>query len=68
MFFEPLWLFYRNGIGEGIERFRGRRGSIGPEGSAGRALALAILKRTKADAVVGEDLADGGEAGEAGED
>ena len=56
LFFEPLWLFYRNGIGEGIERFRGRRISIGPEGSAGRALALAILKRTKADAVVGEVL------------
>jgi TRAP-type uncharacterized transport system substrate-binding protein len=56
LFFEPLWLFYRNGIGEGIERFRGRRISIGPEGSAGRALALAILKRTKVDAVVGEVL------------
>lgn len=56
LFFEPLWLFYRNGIGEGVERFRGRRISIGPEGSAGRALALAILKRTKVDAVVGEVL------------
>ena len=54
LFFEPLWLFYRSGIGEGLERYRGRRISIGPEGSGGRALALEILKRTKVDAVVGE--------------
>jgi TRAP-type uncharacterized transport system substrate-binding protein len=57
LFFEPLWLFYRSGIGEGIERYRGRRISIGPEGSGGRALALEILKRTKVDAVVGQLLA-----------
>ncbi len=56
LYFEPLWLFYRSGIGEGIERYRGRRISIGPEGSGGRALALEILKRTKVDAVVGELL------------
>ena len=56
LFFEPLWLFYRSGIGEGLERYRGRRISIGPEGSGGRALALEILKRTKVDAVVGEVL------------
>lgn len=56
VFFEPLWLFYRSGIGDGIERYRGRRISIGPEGSGGRALALEILKRTKVDAVVGELL------------
>jgi TRAP-type uncharacterized transport system substrate-binding protein len=56
MFFEPLWLFYRKGIGDGIERFRGRRISIGPEGSGGRALAIEIMKRTKVDAVVGELL------------
>lgn len=57
IYFEPLWLFYRSGIGDGIERFRGRRVSIGPEGSGGRALALEILKRTRVDAVVGELLA-----------
>ena len=57
MFFEPLWLFYRSGIGDGIERYRGRRISIGPEGSGGRALAIEILKRTKVDAIVGELLA-----------
>ena len=56
LFFEPLWLFYRSGIGEGLERYRGRRISIGPEGSGGRALALEIMKRTKVDAVVGEVL------------
>ena len=56
LFFEPLWLFYRSGIGDGIERYRGRRISIGLEGSGGRALALEILKRTKVDAVVGELL------------
>jgi hypothetical protein len=39
-----------------MERYRGRRISIGPEGSGGRALALEILKRTKVDAVVGELL------------
>ena len=55
--FEPLWLFHRTGIGEGIDRFRGRRISIGPEGSGGRALAIEILKRTKVDGIVGELLA-----------
>jgi len=57
LYFEPLWLFFRSGIGDGIERYRGRRISIGPEGSGGRALALEILKRTRVDAVVGELLA-----------
>ena len=56
IFFEPLWLFYRSEIGHDIQAFRGRRVSIGPEGSAGRALALEILKRTKIDAVVGKLL------------
>jgi len=56
MFFEPLWVFYRSGIGRNIEAFRGRRVSIGPEGSGGRALALEILKRNKIDGVVGELL------------
>ena len=56
VFFEPLWLFYRSGIGRGIESFRGRRVSIGPEGSGGRAFALEILKQTKVDTIVGELL------------
>jgi len=56
IFFEPLWLFYRSEIGEGIERFRGRRISIGPEGSGGRALALKILEQIKIDPLVGNVL------------
>ncbi len=39
-----------------MRHYRGRRVSIGPEGSGGRALALEILKRTKVDGVVGELL------------
>jgi TRAP-type uncharacterized transport system substrate-binding protein len=42
VFYEPLWLFYRSEIGEGIQALRGRRISIGPEGSGTRALALEL--------------------------
>jgi TRAP-type uncharacterized transport system substrate-binding protein len=49
IFYEPLWLFRRSEIGEGIQALRGRRLSIGPEGSGGRALALQIIERTKLD-------------------
>lgn len=52
IFYEPLWLFRRTGAGgPGV---KGRRISIGPEGSGGRGLALQILSRTKLDSVVGE--------------
>jgi TRAP-type uncharacterized transport system substrate-binding protein len=54
IFYEPLWRFRRAEIGSGVEGLRGRRLSIGPEGSGGRALALQILSRTKIDSVVGE--------------
>ncbi len=54
MFYEPLWLFHRTEIGEGVQALRGRRLSIGPEGSGGRALALQIIERTKIDSIVGE--------------
>jgi TRAP-type uncharacterized transport system substrate-binding protein len=57
VFYEPLWLFYRGEIGEGIQALRGRRLSIGPEGSGGRALALELVKRTKIDSIVRELLA-----------
>jgi TRAP-type uncharacterized transport system substrate-binding protein len=57
VFYEPLWLFYRSEIGGGIQALRGRRLSIGPEGSGGRALALELVKRTKIDSIVGELLA-----------
>jgi TRAP-type uncharacterized transport system substrate-binding protein len=54
IFYEPLWLFYRGEIGGGFQALRGRRLSIGPEGSGGRALALELVKRTKIDSIIGE--------------
>jgi TRAP-type uncharacterized transport system substrate-binding protein len=54
IFYEPLWLFRRAEIGEGAQGLRGRRLSIGPEGSGGRALALQIISRTKLDSIMGE--------------
>jgi TRAP transporter TAXI family solute receptor len=54
IFYEPMWLFRRAEIGTGPLRLRGRRVSIGPEGSGGRALALQIMSRTKIDTIVGE--------------
>lgn len=54
VFYEPLWLFRRTEVGAGAQGLRGRRISIGPEGSGGRALALQILSRTKVDRIVGE--------------
>ena len=59
LFYEPLWFFYRGEIGEGVgmPAMRGRRISIGSEGSGTRALALELVKRTKIDSIVGELLA-----------
>ena len=57
IFYEPLWLFYRSEIGNNLQALRGRRVSIGPEGSGGRVLALDVAKRTKIDSIVGEILA-----------
>jgi TRAP-type uncharacterized transport system substrate-binding protein len=54
VFYEPVWFFRRTEIGEGIQALRGRRLSIGPEGSGGRALALEIVKRFKIDSIIGE--------------
>ena len=54
IFYEPLWLFRRGEIGEGAQGLRGRRLSIGPEGSGGRALALQIISRTKLNSIIGE--------------
>jgi TRAP-type uncharacterized transport system substrate-binding protein len=46
MFYEPLWLFHRSEIrGNLLEELRGRKISIGPEGSGTRALSLELLKR-----------------------
>jgi TRAP-type uncharacterized transport system substrate-binding protein len=54
VFYEPLWLFHRSEIGEGMQALRGRRLSIGAEGSGGRALATRIIERTKLDSIIGE--------------
>jgi TRAP-type uncharacterized transport system substrate-binding protein len=54
VFYEPLWFFYRSEIGDNILALRGRRLSIGPEGSGARALALELVKRFKLDSIIGE--------------
>jgi TRAP-type uncharacterized transport system substrate-binding protein len=56
VFYEPLWLFRRGEIGEGVQALRGRRLSIGSEGSGGRALVLQIIERTRLDSIIGELL------------
>ena len=56
VFYEPLWLFYRSEIGEGIQALRGRRISIGPVGSGTRALALELVKRLKLAGSLGDLL------------
>jgi TRAP-type uncharacterized transport system substrate-binding protein len=48
VFYEPLWFFTRSEIGgRGAQGLRGRRVSIGPEGSGTRALALELLERNE---------------------
>lgn len=60
IFYEPLWFFYRTAIrgrgpdvplmqGMGLKFLRGRKISIGPEGSGTRALALELLARNGVD-------------------
>jgi TRAP transporter TAXI family solute receptor len=44
MFYEPLWFFYRGDLPDkGLESLRGRRISIGPQGSGMRLLSLKLL-------------------------
>ena len=51
IFYEPYWWFRRSEIKEfGVGGLRGRRISIGPEGSGTRALSLPILARAGIDA------------------
>ena len=58
LFYEPLWWFRRGEIqGVGVDGLRGRKISIGPEGSGTRALALDLIKRTGIEQQVGEWLA-----------
>ena len=50
LFYEPLWFFYRNvQLDRGLSGLRGKRISIGPEGSGTRALTLALLARNGID-------------------
>ena len=56
IFYEPMWLFYRSEIGGGIQGLRGRRVSIGPNGSGARTLALELVRKTKIDTIVGDLL------------
>lgn len=46
VFYEPLWFFIKDKyLGKGIQSLRGKKISIGPEGSGGRYLALKLLER-----------------------
>ena len=50
VFYEPLWLFQRRELsGKGVDQLRGRKISIGPEGSGTRLVALELLKRRGID-------------------
>jgi TRAP transporter TAXI family solute receptor len=50
VFYEPLWFFYRGVIRvRGLQVLKGRKISIGPEGSGTRALALELLARNGID-------------------
>jgi TRAP transporter TAXI family solute receptor len=50
IFYEPLWFFHRSTYqGKGLEALRGRKISIGPEGSGTRALALELFARNGID-------------------
>src|SRR5262245_31218743 len=57
IFYEPLWLFYRADLpSKGFDALRGRKVSIGPEGSGTRTLALELLQRQGLDKQIGELL------------
>jgi len=51
VFYEPLWLFHKRGLGNnnGLVDLRGRRISVGPVGSGTRELSLELLKRNGID-------------------
>lgn len=55
--YEPLWFFYRGAHpGRKLEGLRGRRISIGPEGSGTRSLALELLSRNGIEPGIAEFL------------
>lgn len=50
VFYEPLWFFTRAEYrGKKLQALRGKKISIGPEGSGGRELALKLLTRNRID-------------------
>ena len=59
VFYEPLWLFHKRGLGnnQGHVDLRGRRISVGPVGSGTRELSLELLKRNGIDGQNSELLA-----------
>jgi TRAP transporter TAXI family solute receptor len=58
LFYEPLWWFHRRGLEDpGFAGLRGRKISIGREGSGTRALALELIKRAGLEQELGELLA-----------
>jgi TRAP transporter TAXI family solute receptor len=58
LFYQPLWIFLRGEVrGLTPNDLRGRKVSIGPEGSGTRALLLELFKRNGLDRQVGEWLA-----------
>jgi len=60
VFFEPAWFFIRAGQGDGnpVQRLRGARVAVGPEGSGTRILAMTLLAANglPADAIQAEAL------------
>ena len=57
IFYEPLWFFYRAvKLDLGLNALRGKRISIGPEGSGSRALTLELLARNGIDQTFAELL------------
>jgi TRAP-type uncharacterized transport system substrate-binding protein len=57
IFYEPLWFFYRAvKLDLGLSALRGKRISIGPEGSGSRALTLELLARNGIDQAFAELL------------
>ena len=59
LFYEPLWLFHKPGLGNIglITDLRGMRISVGPVGSGTQTLSLELLKRNGIDETVSELLA-----------
>jgi len=59
VFYEPLWLFHKRGLGsnKGLLDLRGRKMSVGPVGSGTRVLSLELLRRNGIDGQVSELLA-----------